>query len=66
MEVRDRYAEIVDTYRRTSGFFGHDLWGGLWIIHQKYNLARIIMGIGGVMIIIGMLAECFIVGYYDD
>ncbi|HDJ28624.1 MAG TPA: hypothetical protein ENF28_05210 [Proteobacteria bacterium] len=48
------------------GFLAMICGGALWIIHQKYNLAMIIMGIGGVMIIIGMLAERFIVGYYDD
>jgi hypothetical protein len=38
----------------------------LWIIHSSYTLATIIMGVGGVMVIVGMLAERFIVGYYDD
>lgn len=48
------------------GFFALICGIALWLIHDKYTLATIVMGFGAVMVIAGMLAERFIVGYHDD
>ena len=48
------------------GFFVLICGTALWIIHDKYTLATIVMGFGAAMVIVGMLAERFIVGYHDD
>jgi hypothetical protein len=48
------------------GFFALICGIALWLIHDKYTMATIVMGVGAVMVIAGMLAERFIVGYHDD
>jgi len=67
----------MDSPSGTFGFFCPDLRNcslayalicgiALWLIHDKYTMATIVMGVGAVMVIAGMLAERFIVGYHDD
>ncbi|MBN2333810.1 MAG: hypothetical protein JXO49_11780 [Deltaproteobacteria bacterium] len=48
------------------GFFIGICGIAVWILHEMYTIATVAIGVGGVMIIIGMLAERFIVGYYED
>ena len=48
------------------GFFIFVCGIALWLIHDMYTIATIIMAVGGAMIIGGMLIEKFVVGYYEE
>ncbi len=48
------------------GFFICVCGVALWLIHDMYTVATVIMAIGGVMIVAGMLIEKYVVGYYED
>jgi hypothetical protein len=38
----------------------------LWLIHDMYTVATLLIGLGGVMVLAGMWIEKKFVGYYDD
>ena len=48
------------------GFFLAVCGIALWLIHDLYTIATIIIGVGGVMVLVGMWIEKKYVGYYED
>jgi len=38
----------------------------IWLIHDMYIAASILIGVGGIMVLAGMWIEKKYVGYYDD
>jgi len=48
------------------GFFLAVCGIALWLMHDLYVAATLLIGIGGVMVLAGMWIEKKYVGYYDD
>ncbi len=48
------------------GFFLAVCGIAMWLMHDLYIIASVVIGIGGVMVLIGMWMEKKYVGYYDD
>ena len=48
------------------GFFLAVCGIALWLIHDMYLTASLLIGLGGVMVLAGMWIEKKYVGYYDD
>ena len=48
------------------GFFMAVCGIALWLMHDLYITASLLIGTGGVMVLIGVWIEKKYVGYYDD
>ena len=48
------------------GFFLAVCGIAMWLIHDLYVIASLVIGLGGVMVLAGMWIEKKYVGYYDD
>ncbi|HDS17235.1 MAG TPA: hypothetical protein ENN66_11645 [Proteobacteria bacterium] len=48
------------------GFFLVICGIALWLIHNSYFWASLLIGVGGVMVLVGMWIEKRYVGYYED
>ena len=48
------------------GFFLAVCGIALWLMHDLYVIASLLIGAGGVMVLVGMWIERKYVGYYDD
>jgi len=48
------------------GFFLAVCGIALWLIHDMYLTASLLIGLGGVMVLAGMWIEKKYVGYYED
>ena len=48
------------------GFFMAVCGIALWLMHDLYVVASVLIGVGGVMVLIGVWIEKKYVGYYDD
>ncbi len=48
------------------GFFLAVCGIAMWLIHDLYVIASLVIGVGGVMVLLGMWIERKYVGYYDD
>ncbi|MBN2810080.1 MAG: hypothetical protein JXR80_11360 [Deltaproteobacteria bacterium] len=48
------------------GFFLAVCGIAMWLMHDLYIAASVVIGIGGVMVLAGMWIEKKYVGYYED
>ncbi len=48
------------------GFFLAVCGIAMWLMHDLYVIASLVIGLGGVMVLAGMWIERKYVGYYDD
>jgi hypothetical protein len=48
------------------GFFLAVCGIAMWLMHDLFILASVVIGIGGVMVLLGMWIEKKYVGYYED
>ena len=48
------------------GFFLAVCGIAVWLMHDLYVIASLVIGVGGVMVLLGMWIERKYVGYYDD
>ena len=58
--------KIIIPILEVLGFFLAVCGIAMWLIHDLYVIATIVIGIGGVMVLTGMWMEKKYVGYYDD
>jgi len=57
---------IIIPILEVLGFFLAVCGIALWLIHDLYTIATIMIGFGGVMVLVGMWIEKKYVGYYED
>ncbi|MCD6429696.1 MAG: hypothetical protein J7L57_00545 [Deltaproteobacteria bacterium] len=48
------------------GFFLAVCGIAMWLMHDLYVIASLVIGVGGVMVLVGMWIEKKYVGYYED
>ncbi len=48
------------------GFFLAVCGIAMWLMHDLYVIATVVIGVGGIMVLAGMWIEKKYVGYYDD
>ncbi len=48
------------------GFFLAVCGIAMWLMHDLFILASVVIGVGGVMVLLGMWIEKKYVGYYED
>lgn len=48
------------------GFFLAVCGIAMWLMHDLYIVASVVIGIGGLMVLAGMWIEKKYVGYYED
>lgn len=48
------------------GFFLAVCGIAMWLMHDLYVIATLVIGVGGVMVLVGMWIEKKYVGYYED
>ena len=48
------------------GFFLAVCGIAMWLMHDLYVIATLVIGVGGVMVLVGVWIEKKYVGYYDD
>ena len=58
--------KIIIPILEVLGFFLAVCGIAMWLIHDLYVIATVVIGIGGVMVLAGMWIEKKYVGYYDD
>ena len=58
--------KIIIPILEVLGFFLAVCGIALWLIHDLYTVATVMIAIGGLMGIAGMWIEKKYVGYYDD
>ncbi|MEA1923709.1 MAG: hypothetical protein U9N63_13770 [Pseudomonadota bacterium] len=58
--------KIIIPILEVFGFFFAVCGIAMWLMHDLYVLASVVIGIGGVMVLVGMWIERKYVGYYDD
>ena len=58
--------KIIIPILEVFGFFLAVCGIAMWLIHDLYVIATVVIGIGGVMVLAGMWIEKKYVGYYDD
>lgn len=58
--------KIIIPILEVLGFFLAVCGIALWLIHDLYAVATVLIGIGGVMVIAGVWIEKKYVGYYED
>jgi uncharacterized membrane protein len=65
-KVQKSMNRIIIPILEVLGFFLAVCGIALWLIHDLYTIATIMIGIGGVMVVAGMWIEKKYVGYYND
>ena len=58
--------KIIIPILEVLGFFLAVCGIAMWLMHDLYVVASLVIGIGGVMVLTGMWIEKKYVGYYDD
>ncbi|MEA3347687.1 MAG: hypothetical protein U9Q39_01365 [Pseudomonadota bacterium] len=58
--------KIIIPILEVLGFFMVVCGIAMWLMHDLYVVATLVIGIGGVMVLTGMWIEKKYVGYYDD
>ncbi len=48
------------------GFFLAVCGIAMWLMHDLYVIASLVIGVGGVMVLVGVWIEKKYVGYYED
>ena len=58
--------KVIIPILEVLGFFLAVCGIAMWLIHDLYVIASLVIGLGGVMVLAGMWIEKKYVGYYDD
>ncbi len=58
--------KIIIPILEVLGFFMAVCGIAMWLMHDLYVIATVVIGVGGVMVLTGMWIEKKYVGYYDD
>ncbi len=58
--------KVIIPILEVLGFFLAVCGIAMWLMHDLYVIASLVIGVGGVMVLLGMWIERKYVGYYDD
>ncbi len=58
--------KIIIPILEVFGFFLAVCGIAMWLMHDLYIAASVVIGVGGVMVLLGMWLEKKYVGYYED
>ena len=58
--------KIIIPILEVLGFFLAVCGIAMWLMHDLYVIASLVIGVGGVMVLLGVWIERKYVGYYDD